>query len=165
MALQTILDSFRDLCSMPVAWVILGAVALRAAWSVVSFFKCPVLRHVEAIDAATARAMASDPHIRSPRFLATMLVGLALSIGGLYALKTPEAGPLALAAIVFGVFLLIVEPSRLSVEENTRRAAAARLEGPEAVAFATERLRASHIERLAIEIAMAAIFALLITIY
>ena len=165
MALQTILDSFRDLCSMPVAWVILAAVSLRAAWSLISFVKCPVLHQVEALDAATARQMAADPHLRSPRFLATMVLGLALSIGGLYALKAPEAGPLALAAIVFGVFLLIVEPSRLSVEENTRRAAAARLEGAEATAFATERLRASHLERLAIEIAMAAVLALLIIIY
>jgi hypothetical protein len=165
MALQTILDSFRDLCSMPVAWGIVAVVALRAGWSLVSFFRCPVLRHADAIDAATARAMAADPHVRSPRFLATMVVGLALSIGGLYALRTPEAGPLALAAIVFGVFLLIVEPSRLSVEENSRRAAAARLEGPDALAFATERLRASHLERLAIEIAMAALLGLLVVIY
>lgn len=165
MELQTILNSFRDLCNMPIAWAILGMVAARALWSLVVFFRCPFLRDTDALDPVEARAQSESLYLNSPRFLVTMLTGLALSIGGLYALRSPDVGPMALAAIVIGVFLLIVEPSRLAVEENTRRVAASRLEGEAAHGFAVERLRASHIERLATEIAMAIVLIAVVLIY
>jgi hypothetical protein len=165
MEMQTVLGSFRALCDMPVAWAILGAVALRALWSVAVFFTCPFVHGADRLDPETARKALNERRMRSPRFFVAMSIGLALAVGGLYALRDPGVGPLALAAIVFGVFILIVEPSRLSVDENVRRVAASRLEGAEAQAFAVDRLRASHIERVAMEIGLAALIAAVVMFY
>lgn len=165
MEMQAVLGSFRALCDMPVAWAIVAAVALRALWSLVTFFTCPFIHGADRLDPATARQALNERRIRSPRFLIAMSIGLMLSIGGLYALREPDAGPLALAAIVFGVFILIVEPSRLSVDENTRRVAASRLEGVDAQALAVDRLRASHIERIAMELGLATLIAAVVTFY
>ncbi len=157
MEMQNILNSLRDLCDMPVAWAIFGAVALRAGWSAVAYFRCPLIRTPREMDPETARATVNARFRHSPRFLFAMLVGIALSVGGLYALTMPAAGPVALAAIVFGAFILIVEPSRLTVEDNELRVNVARAQGPEAMSFAQERLRAAHVERIAIEIGLAAL--------
>jgi hypothetical protein len=165
MEMQTVLNSFRELADMPVALGILAAVALRAGWSLVIFFACPVMRGADRLDPEVARAYVGKAHVSAPRFLISMLIGLALSIGGLYALRDPALGPLALGAIILGVFILIAEPSRLSVEENTQRVAAARLEGPDAQALAIDRLRASHIERIAMEVGVAALIGFVILVY
>jgi uncharacterized membrane protein len=157
MEMQNVLTSLRDLCQSPAAWAIFGAVALRAVWSAVAYFRCPLMRAPREMDPNEAHATVNARFRHSPRFLMAMLVGLMLSIGGLYALTLPSAGPVALAAIVFGVFILIVEPSRLSVEDNELRVNAARRQGPDAMAFAQERLRAAHVERIAIEIGLTAL--------
>lgn len=155
MEMQNVLSSLRDLCDMPAAWGIFAVVALRAAWSVVSYFRCPLMRGSLDIDPAAARAAVNARFRHSPRFLIAMVAGIALSVGGLYALTVPDAGPVALAAIVFGTFILIVEPSRLTVEDNELRVTAARAQGGDALVFAQERLRAAHVERLMIEVGLA----------
>ncbi len=162
MQLEMVLASVRDLCNMPIAWAIFAAVALRATWSLVEFFTCPVVRRTSKLDPHAARDKLNARVLHSPRFLAAMLIGIALSVGGLYALRAPDAGPLALAAIVFGVFILIVEPSRLAVDQDTMRVTAARLDGKEAFDFALNRLRAAHIERIVVEFAMVALLGVAI---
>lgn len=165
MHLENIISSLHDLCAMPIAWALFAAVAMRAGWSLVSFFRCPIVRASAVHDPEGARAQLERKVLHSWRFLIAMVIGLTLSIGGLYALRTPDAGPLALAAIVFGVFILIVEPSRLSVEENTLRVSAAALRGPEARRVAMDRLRAAHLERIGIEVALVALFGIAISVF
>jgi hypothetical protein len=165
MEMETVLTSFRDLCDNPVAWLIAGAAAAKAAYSFVVFHRCPVVNRAAGIAPEAARAAVNARHLASPRFLFMMLLGLALSIGGLYALRSPDAGPAALAAIVVGVFILLVEPSRLTIDDNTLRVAAARPDGGEGYEFALERLRGAHLERLVIEIGFAALLALVILLY
>lgn len=162
MQLEMVLASLQDLCDMPIAWAIFAAVALRALWSVVEFFSCPVIRGVSKLDPQVARDKLNAPVLHSPRFLVAMLTGIALSVGGLYALRLPDAGPLALAAIVFGVFILIVEPSRLTVDETTMRVSAAKLDSAEAYHFALDRLRAAHVERIVVEIGLVALLGFVI---
>ncbi|PIP97217.1 MAG: hypothetical protein COW75_07575 [Rhodobacterales bacterium CG18_big_fil_WC_8_21_14_2_50_71_9] len=162
MQLEMVLASLRDLCDMPIAWAIFAAVAFRALWSVIEFFTCPVVRGASKLDPQAARDKLNARVLHSPRFLTAMLVGIVLSVGGLYALRAPDAGPLALAAIVFGVFILIVEPSRLSVDEVTMRVSAAKLDGADAYSFALDRLRAAHLERIAVEIGMVALLGFVI---
>jgi len=152
--MELVLANFDRLCDSPAVWAILGLMTLRVAVSVIWFFRCPVVRQTERMDPMAARLAVDAPFVHSPRFLVTMIVGIALSVGGLYAMQIADIGPAAVAAIMIGVFLLIVEPSRLSVEENTRRASASRLDGDDAYSLAHERLRSAHVERIALEVGM-----------
>lgn len=161
MGMDNVLASFRGLCGMSLAWVIIAAVILKVVWSFVHYFTCPVLCQKPVTDPRAARAIVDARYFHSPRFLVLMLTGIALSVAGLYAMRDPGLGPIGLAALVFGVFILIVEPSQLSVLENTYRAAAARDEGPESLALALERLRAAHFERLGIEVVLAVLITAL----
>ena len=154
MKMDLVLGNFDRLCEAPAIWAILGLMALRAALSVVWYLKCPVVGQTERMDPMADRQAVDAPFVHSPRFLATMLIGITLSIGGLYAMQLTDVGPAAMAAIMIGVFLLIVEPSRLSVEENTRRVSASRLDGDDAYSLAHERLRGAHVERIALEVGM-----------
>lgn len=162
MQLEMVVASLRDLCDMPIAWAIFAAVAFRALWSVFEFFTCPVMHGVSKLDPQAARDKLNAPVLHSPRFLTAMLTGIVLSVGGLYALRMPDAGPMALAAIVFGVFVMIVEPSRLSVDEITMRVSASKLDSAEAYHFALDRLRAAHLERIAVEIGLVVLLGLVI---
>jgi hypothetical protein len=165
MEMETVLTSFRDLCGNPVAWVIAGVAAAKALYSLVAFYRCPVVNRGVGIAPEVARAAIESRFLRSPRFLFAMLAGLTLAVGGLYALRSPDAGPAALAAIVVGVFILLVEPSRLTISDNTLRVAAARPAGGEAYEFALERLRGAHLERISIEIAFAMLLVVVIAVY
>lgn len=154
MHMDMVLQNFSRLCELPAVWAILGLMVARALFSIYGYFRCPIFNHGASMDAESDRAAVQGLFVRSPRFLMTMIVGLGLAIGGIYSMQEPDIGPFAVAAVLLGVFLLIVEPSRLTVEENTRRVSAARLDGDDAVTFAMERLRASHVERLAMEVGM-----------
>jgi hypothetical protein len=165
MEMDTVLTSFRDLCDDPIAWAVLAAVSLKALWSLTIYLRCPVCNNLPEIDPETARRLVDAKFRTSPRFLFLMLGGLALSIGGLYALRDPAVGPFALAAILLGVFVLLVEPSKLTIDDNTLRVAAARGRGGETYDLALDRLRGAHVERMAIEFAFAAALALLILTY
>jgi hypothetical protein len=162
MELQNVIHSFQRLCDMPVAWALLALFGARALWSIVVFVRCPYVNHAPQIDVIWAREAVNSPNIRSPRFLVTMLAGMALAIGGLYGLQSTDLGPMALAALLIGMFVLIVEPSHLSVMENTRRVAAARLSSGDDHDFALERLRAAHFERLATEVSLAILLGALL---
>jgi hypothetical protein len=162
MEMNAVLGSFRDLCDNPVAWAILAGVTAKAALSLAFFLRCPYCRSSLDVTPQQARAMLERRTIHNPRFLIGMVTALTLTIGGLYATQAPELGALALAAIVIGVFIMLVAPSQLWIMDGTLRVAAARAEGSEALSFAAERLRWAHIERIAIEIAFALALAVLI---
>jgi hypothetical protein len=163
MEMATVLASFRDLCDDPVAWAILAAVSAKALFSLYVFNRCPVVNRIGLRDVQALEKYREDRV--SPRFLFIMLGGIALAVGGLYALRSPDVGPLALAAIVLGVFVLLVEPSQLTIHDNTLRAAAARRRGGEAYDVALDRLRGAHLERMMIEFAFAGLLALVILAY
>ncbi len=165
MQMDTVISQFRDLCDNPVAWAILAAVAIKAAVSTVEFLRCPYVNHVDAISAEQARAELSRRTLHNPRFLVAMSAALTLTIGGLYAARAPELATWALGAIVAGVFLLLVAPSQLQIADGRLRVAATRAEGGAALSFAADRLRRAHLERLGIEIAFAAAFALLVVVF
>lgn len=164
MEMDSVLNSFARLCDSPVALMILAAMGLHATLSILWFVKCPVVRQRPLDSAAADRAAVHSPHAHSTRFLLTMLLGIALSVGGLYALRTPGAGPLAIGAIMVGVYVLLSEPARRTIEENTLRVSAARLDGEDAYAFAHERLRAAHVERIATEVGIFALLAVFIVV-
>jgi hypothetical protein len=162
MEMDAVLANVRDLCGDPLAWAILGAIVLKSALSMRFFFSCPYVQAARDVAPAQARAMLERRTVHNPRFLIGMAAALVLTVGGLYAARAPELGAAPLAAIVVGVFIMLVAPSELWISDGTLRVAAARSEGRDALAFAVDRLRWAHIERIGIELSFAAALALLI---
>lgn len=166
MGLDAVLRSFANLCNDPLAWVVVGLLAAKSAYSIVHFRMCPFANGGRRdIDPDYARRMVDSPTRHSPRFLLLMLAGLALAIGGLYGLPSPDWGAVALAAMVVGVFLIVVEPSLLSIEDNQLRVAAAFARDDESHAIAKDRLRWAHRERLALEIGLTVLVAAIVVAY
>ena len=165
MQMNSVLTAFQNLCDTPIGWAMLALVSLKAAHSVISFLRCPLLRGEAYIDPEVAQARLDSPVLHSPRFMVSMLTGLTLAIGGLYTLQNPQIGHFAIAAIVLGVFIMLVEPSRLSIDENNLRVAAigdAQGAGHE---MAVDRLRAAHLERVAMEVLFAIGLGIVVAIY
>lgn len=165
MRMEQVMSSFRDLCDHPLAWALLAAAALKAIASTVHYLRCPMMRCGEFPPPELARRLVEAPLLHSPRFLLTMTLGLALSIGGLYTLAHPGYGAFALAAIVVGVFIMVVEPSQLSIDENRLRVAAAQTRDREHEALALDRLRGAHLERIGLEWMLTAVLGVMVWLY
>lgn len=138
------------------AWLVAALVALKAAYSLFIYFRCPVLCHrisPSEAEVAAARAYRFTP----PRsYLITMLLGMALAIGGLYALTNETYGPLGLGALVVGIFMFTTEPNRLSVHGAIMEVFASTGRSEESIAIARDNLRIAHRTRALIEVAIAA---------
>jgi hypothetical protein len=165
MEMRSVFESFAALCDNPVAWVVIGLVAAKTAHSAFYYFVCPFARGKVGVDAKQAEAMVQRRVLHDPRFLALMVLGIALAVGGLYALPSHDYGALGLAAVVLGSFVLVVEPSQLSINENQLRVAAASCAKGEAMELAVDRLRASHRERIVLETGLTAVLAAVVLIY
>lgn len=162
MEMRSVIESFISLCDAPVAWAIVAVLTIKTVQTIVAYVKCPLLGGGSGLTPDEADALVQRRHRHSPRFLVLTLIGLALAVGGLYALSTPY-GSFALAAIVLGAFILIVEPTQLQIEENTLRVAAART--AETEALARDRLRGAHRERIALETGLTLTIAAIVAIF
>lgn len=132
---------------------------LRAVLTLVAWRRCP-LSH-----GACLRA----PQVRNPRlsakmrFGAIMASGIALSVWGLLRLAREGAeAPLALLALVLGIYLFTTEPVRRGLDEARNRVVQG-LNGP-GHADNVAMLRDTHVKLVAVELAIFALFALGMTV-
>lgn len=154
--METILANVATLSEDPKAWVIAGLVVLKALHSFFLRFRCPVMRgtiEVTETMVADAKAYKFRP---PPSFLFIMLGGVALAVIGLYLLNDTQFGPLALIALVVGVFMFITEPTRLFVNASKMEVFATTASQDDANALARDRLRSAHMERALYEAIIAA---------
>lgn len=165
MQMDNVLTAFRNLCDTPVGWIMLALVTAKALHSIFMFLRCPLLHGAPPVPPDRAQALLDSPMFHSPRFLAMMGLGIALAVGGLYSVQNPAIGHFAIAAIVLGVFVMLVEPSHLSITENGLRVAALGTAEGETRELALERLRASHLERLAMEGLFAVGLGVVVAVY
>ena len=161
--METLLGNVAALSADPKAWVVAALVVLKALTSIYMSMRCPVMRGVyDVTDELIAQGKAykiAPP----PSYLIIMLGGMALAIGGLYMLNDTQYGPLALGALVVGIFMFLTEPSRLFVNGTKQAVFATTGAEGDANALARDRLKAAHMERAMYEtIIAAAVVALLV---
>ncbi|MGB0507870.1 MAG: hypothetical protein ACPGGK_16915 [Pikeienuella sp.] len=154
--METLFNSLSDLGSNPVAWAVVGLVALKALGSIWMVVKCPIQCGTRKIQQEEAKAKAEGQFNPPLSMLWLTLAGIGLAVAGLYMISEPDSGPLALGMLVVGVFIFMTEPSRLRVTASMRGVFAATLEGAEAVSLAREELKAANMQRATIEFAIAA---------
>ncbi|QIE54292.1 hypothetical protein G5B40_01820 [Pikeienuella piscinae] len=139
------------------AWVVAALVALKAMHSVYYYLNCPIVRG-DIAPGEDEVAVARTYRLAPPRgFLAIMLGGMALAIGGLYNLDNETYGPLALGALLIGIFMFTTEPNRLSVRNATMEVVATTGQSGEANSMARARLLSAHRTRALIEVGIAAV--------
>lgn len=155
-----------QICASPLAWGFAALIAIKALISYTYLRRCPLAnnRAADISPDEAAKAMNRGYSV-SPTFLPAMLGGIALAVGGLYAVNSVSDGAaaaLALGAMVAGVFFFTTEPARLAIRDGEMRVIAAGEDDTEQRALASDDLRASHYGRLRIEaLIAAALFAVL----
>lgn len=154
--METLFISLSELGSNPIAWVVVGLVALKALGSIWMVVKCPIQCGTRKIQRAEAETKAEGQFNPPISMLFVTLAGIGLTVTGLYMISDAESAALALGMLVVGIFIFMTEPSRLRVTASMRGVFAATLEGEEAVMLAREELKAANIQRAAIEFSIAA---------
>lgn len=147
------------------AWLVAGLVTLKAITSVYYLMRCPVQNGTYQVPRELAVKSAEFKFNAPLSYLGMMLLGIAMAVGGLYALDSPHWGPIALGVVVIGVFIFMTEPSRLRVNNSRISVFAATLQGEEAADLARGDLRDAHRQRAMFEftIALTLIMALTLT--
>lgn len=155
--METVFQGVAQLSGDWRAWLVAGLVALKALHAVWCSFRCPVANGILSPTEAQIAAARARNHAPPPEYLAIMLGGMGLAIGGLYFLHSEIYGPLALGALVIGIFMFSTEPNRLSVRSAMMQVFAADGESQDRLALARERLKIAHRNRALIEAGIAAV--------
>lgn len=144
------------------AWIVMGAVALKALFSLYLYFRCPFAcgrKELSEQEIAEARAWRFTP---PTSFLFLMMLGMGLAIGGLYLLDDARLGALALGLLVLGVFIFLSEPNRLTVRTAMNEVIATTGGPGDSNLLARDNLRSAHRSRALIEIGIVAAVAALL---
>ncbi|MEL7464636.1 MAG: hypothetical protein AAFN79_11250 [Pseudomonadota bacterium] len=153
--METLLANLSALSDDAKAWALAGLVTLKALHSIYLSLRCPVMRGVADVTEemiAEAKAYKFAP---PPSYLMIMIGGVAIAIAGLYMLNDTQYGPLALIALVVGVYMFITEPTRLFVNVGKMEVYSSTGEAGDRNELARDRLGAAHLERAAYETAIA----------
>lgn len=155
--METVFQGVAQLSGDWRAWLVAGLVALKALYAVWCSFRCPVANGLAAPSDAQIEIARANHYAPPPTYLAIMLGGMGLAIGGLYFLHSETYGPLALGALVIGIFMFSTEPNRLSVRNAMMQVFAATGSSEDRLALARERLKIAHRNRALIEAGIAAV--------
>lgn len=163
--MEMILSNVEALSHDPKAWAVAALVVAKALWSTFMALRCPIMRGsfdvtAELIDQGRNYRIAPPPS-----FMLIMLGGMALATGGLFMLSDTIYGPLALAAIVVGVFMFMTEPARLFVNGAKMGVFATTGAEGDANFLARDRLREAYRQRAIYEIVIAAVVVAMLVFF
>ena len=128
------------------SWLVVGLMGVLVAHSVVYYFVCPYVHGRATITdeaVAEARECAFTPGVR---YGVMMLLGIILTVTGLFMIAEGIRPTIALTAMVIGIVILQTEPTRTIIRENTQRVISLRDDIDGKREAAELRLRGSHIE-------------------
>lgn len=143
--MTALIETLQQASANPNAWVLVALIALVTAISVYKWRSCPYLGRTKNISQGESQAQVERPFVAGPRFVIVMLAGIAAMMIGLTLVSRGVTPLLALLLIVVGVFAVQTEPALLQIRESVTRLIAAKVQGPDQVAAAEERLRYAHI--------------------
>lgn len=160
--MEMLLSNLANLGHNPVAWAVAALAAAKTLMSLFLLFRCPVHRGMVDVTPEMAHDAAAHRFNPPASFLALVLLGMALAVGGLYMLADSQYGALALGAMVIGTFIFVTEPSRLTVIGNMNAVFAATPKGGEDLDLARDSLKNARRQRMLMELTITlAVFATL----
>ena len=144
------------------AWLVAALVGLKALHSLYVSLRCPVMHGTATITEEMIEAGKSFKLQPPLSFLLTMVLGIALAVGGLYLLSNATHGPRALGLLVIGMFIFTTAPQRLTVNAAKMEVFGATGSPGDDEVLARDRLRSAYRERAFVELSIAgAVLAML----
>lgn len=131
------------------SWVVVGLMLLVALHSIVYYYMCPYAHGRASITDDAVSDAQSRVYKPGLRFGIMMLLGIILTVAGLFMIADGVKPTLALAAMVMGIVIIQTEPTRSVIRENTQRLVANRDAESVRQEAAQLRLRGSHRELVA----------------
>ena len=128
------------------SWFVVALMAAVALHSIVYYFVCPYVHGRASITDEAVRDAQARTFKPGMRFGAMMVLGIGLTLTGLFMIADGIKPTLALAAMVAGIVIVQTEPTRSTIRENTMRLIANRDAEPIRQEAAQLRLRGSHRE-------------------
>lgn len=128
------------------SWIVVGLMGALVVQSVAVFFLCPYVNGKANITneaVAEARESVFKP---GARYGIMMVIGIVLTLTGLFMIAEGTRPTIALAAMVAGIVIVQTEPTRTIIRENTQRVISLRDALDTKREAAELRLRGSHIE-------------------
>ncbi len=154
--MNMLIEELQMLSADPRSWIVVGFMALIATISVLARYRCPKVRGVHEPSNEEIR-QARETGFRSGwRFGLMMVVGVGLTLTGLFMIAGGVRPTLALGAMVLGILVIQTEPARLSIRENERVVIASHGGAAATIDGARDRLRSSHRALVAMNIVLLA---------
>ncbi|MEM7211039.1 MAG: hypothetical protein AAF479_03950 [Pseudomonadota bacterium] len=128
------------------SWIVVALMAFVATHSIVYYFMCPYAHGRASITDDAVQDAQSQNYRPGLRFGLMMIVGITLTLMGLFMIAEGIRPTLALVAMVGGIVIVQTEPTRSVIRENTIRLIANRDAEPIRQQASQMRLRGSHRE-------------------
>ena len=143
--MNMLIEELQGLAADPRSWIVVALMAILAGVSVFKFFRCPHAAGTYAPTDEEVEAARSAGAAIGPRFGLMMLVGIGMTLAGLFMIAGGVRPTLALALMVVGIVVIQTEPYRLQIREQIRAVIAARDAPAATVDGARDRLRSNQL--------------------
>lgn len=154
--MNMLVDTLAKAGDHPSVWVAIGLIVAHGVFALVQWRTCPYCCGKAKITREEAEERMRSPFLAGPRFLVTMLAGIALVLSGLWLIDADIEPVYAFLLVIAGVFVIQIEPARLRLSESVARVVASETSGPEAMIIARKRLSDSHLWYVALNFVLAA---------
>lgn len=163
--MNRLIEVCRTVADHPVSWVVIGALVAVALYGVLHMRYCPHVRGTATVSDGEAAARLASPWIAGPGYALVLLAGIALMLTAFGMIAMGTRPVVSFVTLSLGIAVVQGAPVWLRLREAYDRVVAAGAEGPEAVAFARERLVGMHYAGIATVLAVAAMLALALLVF
>lgn len=158
--MNMLLETLANVGSHPVPWICVLIVALGAVLAARKCHTCQHLSGTAEVDYKDAKARLDQPFVAGAGYALVIVVGIVAMLISLAMIASSIAPVTAFVVLTAGVVTVQIAPIVLRMREGYDRVIAAEAQGPDAVAFARERLRDIYSALIAMSLGIAAIMAL-----
>ncbi|MEO1491460.1 MAG: hypothetical protein AAFV19_04825 [Pseudomonadota bacterium] len=116
--MNMLIEEIQMLANDPKSWVAVALMVLIAGHSVATVLLCPYSHGKAKIDDIEVSQARGQVFTVGARFGLMMVVGIALTVGGLFMIASGTKPALALIAMVSGLVITQTEPVRLRIREG-----------------------------------------------
>lgn len=162
--MNTFLDVLIRVGSDPMAWAVLGLMAMVGGISLWRYMRCPLTKAKVPLSAEEARKRLDRKTSYPASYFLIMVAGIGLAVMGLFGLaKTDKEGTVGFLLLAVGLYVILTLPVRLQIKDAELRVVAADEGEPRSI-MALE-LRKTHRRLMSYEMSLVVLFFAVLVLF